>query len=169
MRGLIDVRGHPVRMQQRMIDHRMGEDDVWGLLERAKVAAIATVNDDGTPYVTPVHFACLDGRIYFHGLGKGQKIGNMIARPSVSMTVWEMGSLIIEGETPCNVNTGYGSVVVSGKATIVGDMVEKDAALRALIRKYVPHMCDRRMPEASVRNTAVVRVDPESVTGKTHP
>ena len=127
-------------MQQRMINHQMGSDGVSRLLERAKVAAIATVNEDGTPYVTPIHYVCLDGRIYFHGLGKGQKVGNIAARPSVSMTVWEMDSLIIEGETPCNVNTGYESVVN-----------------------------DRRMPDASVRNTAVVRVEPESVTGKTYP
>ncbi len=156
-------------MQQRMIDHQMGQGDVSKLLERAKVAAIATVNDDGTPYVTPVHFACLDGRIYFHGLGKGQKIGNIAARPDVSMTVWEMDSLIIEGETPCNVNTGYESVVISGRAVIVEDMAEKEVALKALVEKYVSQMGDRSMPEASVRNTAVVRVDPESVTGKTYP
>lgn len=156
-------------MQQRMIDHQMGQDDISKLLERAKVATIATVNDDGTPYVTPVHYACLDGRIYFHGLGKGQKMGNIAARPDVSMTVWEMDSLIIEGETPCNVNTGYGSIVISGRAVIVEDMAEKEAALKALVEKYVPQMGDRRMPEASVRNTAVVRVDPERVTGKTYP
>ena len=156
-------------MQQRMIDHRMRDGDAWEFLERAAVAAIATVNDDGTPYVTPVHYVCLDGRIYFHGLGNGQKVDNIVARPNVSMTVWEMDSLIIEGETPCHVNTGYGSVVVSGKATIVNDMAEKEAALRALIVKYVPQMNDRQMPEASVRNTAVVRVDPESVTGKAYP
>lgn len=87
----------------------------------------------------------------------------------MSITVWEMDSLIIEGETPCNVNTGYESVVISGKATIVEDMVEKEAALKALVGKYVPQMGDRRMPEASVRNTAVVRVDLESVTGKAYP
>ena len=156
-------------MQQRMINHQMGSDGVSRLLERAKVAAIATVNEDGTPYVTPIHYVCLDGRIYFHGLGKGQKVGNIAARPSVSMTVWEMDSLIIEGETPCNVNTGYESVVISGRAAIVDDMAEKEAALEALVEKYVPQMDDRRMPDASVRNTAVVRVEPESVTGKTYP
>ena len=156
-------------MQQRTINHQMGSDGVSRLLERAKVAAIATVNEDGTPYVTPIHYVCLEGRIYFHGLGKGQKVENIAARPSVSMTVWEMDSLIIEGETPCNVNTGYESVVISGKATIVEDMVEKEAALKALVGKYVPQMGDRRMPEASVRNTAVVRVDLESVTGKAYP
>ena len=48
-------------------------------------------------------------------------------------------------------------------------MAEKEAALKALVEKYVPQMGDRRMPEASVRNTAVVRVDPERVTGKTYP
>lgn len=60
-------------MQARMLNHQMGAEDIERLLARAKVGTLATVNSDGTPYITPIHFVRKDGAVYFHGLPAGQK------------------------------------------------------------------------------------------------
>ena len=43
-------------MQQRMKTHPLDPQRTEALLRQSPVASLATLNRDGTPYVTPVHF-----------------------------------------------------------------------------------------------------------------
>ena len=156
-------------MQNRMRNHQMDRAGIDALLERGRVAAIATVGDDGKPYVVPIHYVYHDGALYFHGLPKGQKIDNIRANGAVSLTVHEMKSLLVEGETPCDVNTEYECVVVGGTAELLEDVAEKASVLRLIVGKYMPDMLDAPMPDSMVNGTAVVRVTISDVTGKYYP
>jgi nitroimidazol reductase NimA-like FMN-containing flavoprotein (pyridoxamine 5'-phosphate oxidase superfamily) len=49
-------------------------EKIQSLLCKGQVATIATINNDGTPYTTPIHFLYQENAIYFHGLPKGQKL-----------------------------------------------------------------------------------------------
>ena len=60
-------------MQHRMKTHQLDRQQIDSLLDRAEVASLATINADGTPYVTPVHFWYQEGAVYVHGLPAGQK------------------------------------------------------------------------------------------------
>ncbi|MEN6592770.1 MAG: pyridoxamine 5'-phosphate oxidase family protein [Methanobacterium sp.] len=80
------------------------EEQVREILIKEQVGNIATINQDGYPYVVPVHFIYLDGKIYIHGLRKGQKISNILGNEKVCFDVYSMKGLILD-DTPCDVNT----------------------------------------------------------------
>jgi nitroimidazol reductase NimA-like FMN-containing flavoprotein (pyridoxamine 5'-phosphate oxidase superfamily) len=77
-------------MQHRMKTHRMSESEIEALFGEAKVGRLATLNPDGFPYVTPVHFVYYKGKIYIHGLIKGQKNRQPQGNPKVCFEIDKM-------------------------------------------------------------------------------
>lgn len=154
-------------MQHRMKENPLTKTQIDELLQLQAVGHFATNGADGFPYVTPVHFALLDGKLYFHGLPKGEKLDNIKANDKVCLETCVMKGLILPEENePCSVNTGYESVIVKGRANILTDFESKKKALSAIINKYTPELDPKRMPEAAIKGTAVVEITPEEVTGK---
>lgn len=157
-------------MQQRMKDHQMSSDRIEDVLKTARTAVLATVNPDGTPYAVPVHFV-YDGRsIYFHGLPAGKKLDNVKLNPAVSLCVYDMTGLIFDGSgIPCEVNTEYVSVVVTGKAEAVADFEEKKDVFDKIVSKYTPDLSSGKIPQGVLKSTAVTRIVPDEITGKYYP
>lgn len=154
-------------MQYRMKTHRMTEEKIEDLLKRTKTCSIATLNADGTPYVTPMHHVYHNGFIYMHGLPKGTKIDNIKANPRVSITAYEMDSLLLDSsDNACDTNTKYESVILSGMATIIVDVDYKREVLREIVKKYTPQLSDTNLPENMVLGTAVIQVQILDMTGK---
>lgn len=154
-------------MQNRMKTHPLAEEQIEQLLFRVPTGSLSTLNNDGSPYVTPIHFVRIDRFIYFHGLPKGQKIDNIKKDPRVSMTVYEMDGLLLDEEgKPCDTNTKYQSVIISGTAAVIDDIEEKKTALLEIVKKYTPQLADSPMPENMVKGTAVVQIQIDSITGK---
>ncbi len=154
-------------MQHRMKTHQLNRRQIDSLLDRAEVASLATVNADGTPYVTPVHFLYQEGAVYVHGLPAGQKIGNIKANPAVCLTVYEMKSLLLDpAEKPCDTNTSYQSVILQGTASLLTDVDAKKTILEGIVRKYTPALSDRALPENMIKGTAVLKIRADAATGK---
>lgn len=154
-------------MQHRMKTHPLTKEQIDTLLSKTATGSLATLNEDGTPYVTPVHYLYYKGALYIHGLPQGQKVGNIRANPSVSMTVYEMDSLLLpSNEEPCDTNTKYQSVIVSGKAAFVEAADKKEEILLGIVKKYTPQLSHRTIPENMVKGTAVIEVEIEQITGK---
>lgn len=101
-------------MQGRMKKHQISFPEIEEILKEQKVGRIATLNPNGFPYITPVHFVYENNRIYIHGLRKGQKIDNITGNPNVCFETEEMQGLILD-EKPCDVNTAYKSVIIKEK------------------------------------------------------
>lgn len=154
-------------MQHRMKTRMLTKDKIEDLLNRTATCSLATLNEDGTPYVTPMHHVYHKGFIYMHGLPKGKKIDNIKANPFVSLTVYEMQSLLLnQNGKACDTNTKYESVILSGMATLVDDIDLKREALMEVMRKYTPHLSQTTLPENMVRGTAVIQVQILDTTGK---
>lgn len=154
-------------MQSRMLNHQMTAEDIERLLERAKVGTLATVNSDGTPYITPIHFVRKDGAIYFHGLPAGQKIANLKTTPDVCFNVYEMDKLLLDPEEkPCDTNTKYESITIQGKADFEQDIDKKREILAAIVQKYTPQLAGRDFPPNMLKGTAVIKITPQKITGK---
>lgn len=154
-------------MQNRMKTHPLDAKQIEKLLKHTQTGCIATINPDGTPYVTPIHFIYENEKVYFHGLPRGQKIDNIRANPSVSLTVYEMESLLLDPDgKPCDTNTKYQSVILSGTASILDDLQHKKDILAAIVRKYTPHLEDANLPDNMVKGTAVIEIKTQNVTGK---
>ncbi len=154
-------------MQHRMKTHMMTKEKIEDLLNRTATCSIATLNTDGTPYVTPMHHIYHNGFIYMHGLPKGTKVDNIKANPHVSITAYEMDSLLLDPSgKACDTNTKYESVILSGMATLVTDVDYKREVLMEIVKKYTPHLSDTILLENMVRGTAVIQVQILDMTGK---
>ena len=154
-------------MQHRMKTRQLTEEQIKGLLLKSEVGCLTTLNADGTPYVTPIHFLYKDGLVYFHGLPKGQKIANIQARPEISMTVYQMEELMLDQKgQPCDTNTKYQSVVLSGLASIIEDLSLKKEILTGIVAKYTPALNAAAMSDAMIKATAVVEIKCRGLTGK---
>jgi len=154
-------------MQHRMKTHMMTKEKIEDLLNRTATCSIATLNTDGTPYVTPMHHIYHNGFIYMHGLPKGTKVDNIKANPRVSITAYEMDSLLLDPSgKACDTNTKYESVILSGMATLVTDGDCKQEVLMEIVKKYTPHLSDTILLENMVRGTAVIQVQILDMTGK---
>ena len=152
-------------MQARMKEHPLTTDQITALLDAAQVGHLATLGENGFPYVTPLHFVYMNGRVYFHGLAAGQKLKNLRADSRVCFEV-EGAHQFIQADTPCDTNTAYESVIITGHAAVVEDPAVKTAALDAVVAKYTPQHAGAVSPANMLKMTAVVEITISEITGK---
>jgi len=153
-------------MQGRMKQHQLSEAEINEVLGNEQVGRIATHNENGFPYIVPVHYVVYDQKIYVHGLIKGQKISNLIMNNKVCFEVDEMGIIIPDNENPCDTNTAYRSVIILGIAKMIDDRLEKEKVLHAIVEKYTPQLSHLSFPENMMKATGVIEIEPIEVTGK---
>jgi nitroimidazol reductase NimA-like FMN-containing flavoprotein (pyridoxamine 5'-phosphate oxidase superfamily) len=109
------------------------------LLE-SEVGRVGTVGPDGTPYITPMHYAYDPGsnRVYLHvSSKKGHLLANLEHSSQVCFEVDEVGELVIQGNDGCAASQSYRSVVCFGEMRVVSDPQEKERISWLLIDKYV--------------------------------
>lgn len=154
-------------MQHRMKTHPLTEEQINHLLQRAQTGSLATLNPDGTPYSTPIHFVYYDNAIFVHGLPKGKKLDNIAQDSRIGFSVFEMDKLLLDPDGKSwDTNTKYESVIISGTAKLVDDIEEKRNALNKIVEKYTPHLVNNEIPNNMVKGTAVIRIDVTEITGK---
>ena len=151
-------------MQGRMKKHQISLSEIEAILKEQKVGRLATLNSNGYPYITPVHFIYENKRIYIHGLSKGQKIDNITNNSNVCFETEEMRNLILD-EKPCEVNTAYKSVIILGNAKLV-EGEKKVEALKGIVNKYTPHLVNISLPDNMLNAVAVIEIDVVEITGK---
>jgi len=153
-------------MQNRMKTHQLEETEINSLLAAESVGRLATVNADGTPYITPVHYVYFNQKIYIHGLIRGQKMDNITANPNVCFEIDQFEKLIFpEDKSPCDVNTQYKSVIITGNARIVEDEKLKADALNLIVEKYTPNLSGTPFGN-SIKATNVIEIEVKEMTGK---
>lgn len=155
-------------MRERTKKQLMRPEQTIALLERAKTGHLGTIRKSGAPYVVPVQFVLLDGKIYFHGAAEGEKLENMLRDNRVCFEVCQEFGLSYskDAEQACAVNTKYESAVVFGEARIIEDKSEKERALRSLVEKYVPEFANKEFNAQSLARTAVIAIEKLEYTGK---
>lgn len=154
-------------MQHRMKTHQLSEEQIHQLLECSQIGSLVTLNSDGTPYVTPMHFVYYQNAIFTHGLPNGKKLDNIADDPRVGFCVYEMDKLLLDKEgKPCDTNTKYESVIISGTARLADDINEKENILKKIVEKYTPHLASKELPINMVKGTVVIQIDITEITGK---
>jgi len=152
-------------MQGRMKSHQLTERQIESLLIEEQVGRLATLNANGFPYITPVHFIYFNRKIYIHGLIKGQKIDNIKNDKKVSFEVDKMEKFLM-AELPCDVNTEYLGVIIIGEAKMIDNEDEKIEALKKIVEKYTPSLAGKDFPEKVLKATGVIEVSVVECTGK---
>jgi nitroimidazol reductase NimA-like FMN-containing flavoprotein (pyridoxamine 5'-phosphate oxidase superfamily) len=142
-------------------DHK----EMESLLREALVGCLATVEPDGSPYITPLHFVFYEGKIYFHSALKGRKVKNIRANPRVCFEVHELIK-IVQGQRACDLSTRYRSVLAFGRARSLPDGDEKVAVLTALAEKYASGQAVEPPTLKRAKGTEVIEITIEEMTGK---
>jgi hypothetical protein len=140
----------------------MDNSDIEAVIQKAQVCRIAMV-DDGQPYVVPVCFGYCDGKLYFHSSPRGRKMG-VLRRNGRVCVEFEVDVGLAPNELPCKFSFRYRSVIAFGRAVEVAGPAEKLEGLNLVMRHYTGR--DWEFPNDKVARVAVVRVDIESMTGK---
>ena len=154
-------------MQNRMRTHHLTEQQMDELLERVQTGSFVTINSNGTPYITPMHFVYYENKIFMHGLPKGKKLDNIAHDPRIGFSVYEMDKLFLDpDENPCDTNTQYKSVIISGTAKIIDDINKKENILKKIVKKYTPHLESNELPLNMIKGTVVIQIDITEMTGK---
>ncbi len=152
-------------MQKRMQEHPLSPEQIRQLLHTAPVGVLTTMNSEGYPYSTPVHFLYHQNKIYIHGLARGEKINNLSARPQVGFTVYNMQGLLL-GDSPCQTNTAYESVIMTGTARLIQQIEQKGDILSHIVAKYTPHLKGQTLPASAIAATAIIEMIPRTCSGK---
>jgi len=142
------------------------------LLARCRVGRLATIGDDGYPYITPVNFVFFENSVYFHCAKEGEKLDN-IARDNkvcfevdIPLSYFDLASDPVR--SPCLVHQFYHCAIIRGRAEVVEGVKEKVAALNALMAVHEdrPGFDLIKEDTPAVALCAVVAVRPESISCK---
>lgn len=148
----------PLRKTDKQIN-----DEAQAILERGNILCLALTQGD-QPYVVPMNYGYLDGKIYMHTGPKGLKVEILADNPKVSFTVMESVELM-SAPNPCKWDVRYRSVVGLGRASLVEDLTEKAAGLEAIAR-HCGYDGDMNFPPEKVKGLAVIRIEIDHLSGK---
>ncbi len=144
------------------------------VFERAAFVHIAGAAEDGVPILRAVHTVVLDGALFFHAAGAGEKLG-LADRPVVAMAqevVAEVPSYAIDPQRACPATTYYRAAQASGVLRTERDPGVKARVLAELMQKFQPeggyadiHVEDPRYGPA-IRGLWVARLGLEHAVAK---
>lgn len=154
-------------------------------LNEEKVGRVASIDVHGYPQIIPMNFVYVKnesvdtqtgtnsiGAIYMHSHPVGEKLANIKRNPKVGFEVDSyvcfLPSYYFHRTDASQADTLYVSVVIKGKAFLVGNTTEKAMALNALMKKYQKEGgYEPLSPEmGSVREVSVLKVVPDQIRGK---
>ena len=141
-------------------------ETVYRILDEGFLCHVGFVAD-GQPFVIPTSYGRKDASLYIHGSAASRMLRQMKEGVSVCVTVTLLDGLVL-ARSIFNHSMNYRSVVILGKATLVGDPQEKLAALLTLSEHILPgRWADSRPPnERELKATSVLRVPIEEFSAK---
>lgn len=159
------------RSMKQLPDRAISEKEAREILRVGEYCVVATVDEDGNPYATPLSYL-LDGDtpLIHTGAAGGQKTEDWSREPCVCVTVvldMEPGYFTLEGEEGF-FTTRYANVIATGTIRLVEDPAQVRRALAALCLKYSPEFKDEigGAIERELPVTAVWAIDLNHISGK---
>jgi PPOX class probable F420-dependent enzyme len=131
--------------------------EVWSLLEKARVARLATINEDGTPHVVPVVFAGDRSLLYFAIDDKPKKSKNLKRLRNIRRE--SRVTLLIDNYEENWDKLSYLIIYSKAKILMKRDRLEIQRAVQLLRKKYRQYRDGRYFLKSDV---CVVQVTPIS-------
>jgi nitroimidazol reductase NimA-like FMN-containing flavoprotein (pyridoxamine 5'-phosphate oxidase superfamily) len=150
-----------MRRKEREITSR---EEIDGILGSTIVMNLA-FSDNNVPFLVPVFFAYDGTALYFHSAFKGTKMDILSRNRQVCFEV-SVDQGVIESDMACDFEARHRTVIGFGKAGLIDDISEKVRVLDMIVARFT----DRKFPypQGSLDNTAVVRIEIDSIKGKKH-
>ena len=138
--------------------------EIEQVLESGFVCHLGLVDGD-KPYVVPMNYAYFDGAIYLHCASKGRRLDILSKNNNVCFEIEVTPGTIIEnGDQPCDWGTKFRSVIGSGKAVLMKTPEEKINGLTIFMGRF----SDKKFvfPENEVIATTVIKIEIEEMSCK---
>lgn len=147
----------------RRSKQQIPETEAVDILKNATSGVLGVSGDDGYPYTVPVSHVYQDHKLYFHCAREGHKFDGILRNDKVSYCV-----IAKDEVNPSTFSTDYLSVILFGKARILTEAGERQAALEALVRKFSPGYFEEglREIERDWDRVCVVEIAIKHLTGK---
>jgi len=131
-------------------------ETVYGILDEGFICHIGFVVD-GHPVVIPTGYARVDDKLYIHGSQASRMLRTLSGGVDACVTVTLVDGLVL-ARSAFHHSINYRSVVVFGRATLVSDPDEKNAALFAFSEQVLKgRWNDVREPtEVELKQTSVL-------------
>ena len=138
-------------------------DEMEAIL-REEVVGYLGLSLDGRPYVVPLNYAYVEGKIYFHCALTGTKLDYIRANPRVCFTVARQAGHVREhaGQDPCHVDSD--SVICYGTARIIETVEGRQPALDAFNERFNPGAEPISLERAA--NCGAVEIAVHEMTGR---
>jgi nitroimidazol reductase NimA-like FMN-containing flavoprotein (pyridoxamine 5'-phosphate oxidase superfamily) len=133
------------------------------ILEKSEICRVAMC-DENMPYIVPMNFGYKDGCLFLHSAAEGRKIEILKKNQNVCFEV-ETECESVKAEISCEWSMKYQSVIGFGKAHFLEETEQKINGLDVIVEKYTGRPYTNYTEEV-LKRLAVIRVDIESVTGK---
>lgn len=132
------------------------------VLEACKIIHIGIQDGDGV-YVVPTNYGYTyaDGKLTFftHGAKSGRKWDLIQKNPHVGFEIDTGFQLVDGGEVPCNFSNAYGSIIGSGRMSVVEDNEEKCRIMTNLMKVQADR--DFSFTPAMVEPLGVAKIEVE--------
>jgi uncharacterized protein len=149
----------------RRKDREMSRDESLAALKKGTWGVLSVISE-GEPYGVPLnyYYSTEENAVFFHCAVEGRKLNAIESDQRVSFAV-----VLSEKIDAGRYTTLYESVIVSGRASIVSDEEEKFKRLKELCSALAPGGDGGdAMINKYLKLTHVVRIDVESISGKTN-
>ena len=145
---------------------RYDRETIDAILDEGFICHVGFVVE-GQPYVIPTGYARVGDHIYIHGSAASRMLRNLSQGIDICLTVTLIDGLVL-ARSAFHHSINYRSVVILGKAELVSDVGEKNAALEALTEHIVPgRWAEVRWPnELELKATTVLKLPIDEASAK---
>jgi hypothetical protein len=144
----------------------MSEDEARAFLAGRIEGRLATCNQAGEPYITPLNYVVHENKIYLHSKLTGRKLDNLAENPRVCFEVSETVKNTVSCDAPCACATRYTSVLVFGAARVLSDNAEKTIVLNRLVARFAAGKAFQPVEEKHAASCAVIEIAIGTISGK---
>ena len=144
---------------------QLSDAETMEILKKGDHGTLSVQGDDGYPYATPINYIVVDGKVYLHSAPYGYKIECLQRSPKCCFSAIISAQII-----PSKITAAFESVVLTGTAVFVTDQADKRTVLENFVTQKHPGYEELgfKMIDKQIDKTAVIRLDPVSLTGKAY-
>ena len=139
-----------------------GHEAIESIIQRSLVCRLA-FSENNRPYIVPLCFGYKDHTLYFHCASEGRKM-EILRKNNQVCFEFDIDQELVKSDQACKFDMKYRSVIGFGRAFIVEDPESKRKALAAIMEHYTGK--SYAFPEETLKKTAVVKIEVESLSGK---
>ena len=134
------------------------------IIQSARVMYLALADQD-IPFVVPVFYAYDGSSLYLHSAKGGSKIRILKRNPKVCFAI-SIDHGVIDSLQACDFEAKHRTVIGVGQASFLDDAAERIAVLDRIVARFTDQHFE--YPQTNLDATAVIRIDIESIKGKSH-